>query len=132
MDANSSGLGALVGRVAASGQRLAKAQVALLQAESKQTQQQIASVSAMAVVAAAAGAMFGVFLLVTIAYVLVALGLPVWAGFGIVTLVLLIVAIIFGFVAKRQAETIKGPQLATEEFRKTRNALSALGGSTQA
>ena len=59
-------------------------------------------------VAAVLAGVGGLFLLVTIAYVLVALGLPVWAGFGIVTLVLFIVAIILGLVGARHAKKVKG------------------------
>ncbi len=132
MDGNSPDLATLVRSVAASGQRLARAQVALFQAEARETGQQVAVISAMAVVAAATGVLFGIFLLITIAYVLVALGLPTWAGFGIVTLVLLIVTAVFALVAKSRAEHITGPQVAQEELRRTKNALSSLGGSAQA
>ena len=71
--------------------------------------------------------LFGIFLLVTVAYVFVALGLPTWAGFGIVTLALLIATAIFGFVAKKQSAEITAPHLAKDELERTTNALGELG-----
>lgn len=127
MSTNTNDLGTLVTRVIANGQRLAKAQVGLFQAEAKATGEQIATVSAMAVVALGAALLFVVFLLITIAYGIVALGLPVWAGFGIVTLLLLITALVFALLAKKQAEGIKGPQVAVAELHKTQETLGALG-----
>lgn len=128
MNANPSeaGLGALIGRVVANGQRLAKAQVALVQAEAKVTGEQVKQVSVLAIIAATTASLFTVFLLITIAYVIAALGLPVWAGFGIVTLVLLIVAGATAGAAKAKADRLEGPRVAAEEFERTKAALSSL------
>jgi hypothetical protein len=65
-----------------------------------------------------------VFVLVTLAWALVALGLPYWAGFGIVALLLLIVAAVLGFLGKKKAEGIKGPERAIAELEKTKLALA--------
>ena len=72
--------------------------------------------------------LFGIFLLITIAYVLVELGLPVWAGFGIVTLVLLLVAAIAGGLAVMRARQIDGPKVIVEELEQTVQELNATLG----
>lgn len=99
-------------------------QVELTKAEVRQTAQQAGKTFGLLGAAAFVGVLFIVFLLVTIAYVLVAVGLPVWAGFGIVALVLLIVAAILGIMGKKRAEAIKGPEKAVEQFNATKQALT--------
>ena len=81
---------ALVAAAVADLQRLVKAQIALAKLELQQTGRAAGKTGIFLVSALSMAAMGGIFLLVTLAYVLVALGLPVWAGFGIVTLVLFI------------------------------------------
>jgi hypothetical protein len=81
-----------------------------------------------ATTAAKAGAVLGAagvvglyavgFLLTTIAWALVDAGLPRWAGFGIVTLVLLIVAGVLGLIGQRRMAKAKlTPDQAQAEFR---------------
>lgn len=106
-------------------QRLVKAQIALAKLELQQTGQDIAKTSILAIVALTMAGVGGLFLLVTIAYVLVALGLPVWAGFGIVTLVLFIVAAIVGLLARREAKRISPPVRTSAEIEKTKEAITA-------
>ena len=50
------------------------------------------------------------FVLLTLAFVLNAVGLPMWAAFGIVTLILLIVTAVLGLVGKKRADSITPPQ----------------------
>lgn len=50
------------------------------------------------------------FLLLTIALGISALGLPLWAGFGIVTLGLLLITLVLVLVGKKQAEKVQAPQ----------------------
>lgn len=114
----------LVASVAADTQRLAQAQAELVKTEMKATSGEVAQTGGMFIGAAAAGAMGGIFLLVTIAYVLVALGLPTWAGFGIVTLLLLIVAGILAMVGRKRAQNISGFGAAKVEWQKTKQMLS--------
>lgn len=105
-------------------QRLIKAQIELAKIEISGSAQAAAKTGGLltgAIVLAGTG---GLFLLVTIAYVLVALGLPVWAGFGIVTGVLFLVAVILGLLARSSAKKIKGPQRTIAEINKTKAALS--------
>jgi membrane protein implicated in regulation of membrane protease activity len=70
-------------------------------------------------------ALGGIFLLVTLAYVLVALGLPVWAGFGIVTLLLFIVAAILGLLGKKESAKIKGPERTIAQIEQTTATLQS-------
>ncbi len=109
------------------GQRLVKAQLELAQVELKASGQTAAKVGVLFIAALVLGFLGFVFLLVTAAYVLVILGLQVWAAFGIVTLVLLIIAAILALIGSRKAKKIKGPVLAKAEFERTKAVLA--GGS---
>ena len=93
----------LVRKTVSDGQRLVKAQLALTQAELSATGEAVARTSVFAFIAFGAVLLFGIFILITIAYVFVAIGLPVWAGFGIVSLILLITALTTGLLARAQA-----------------------------
>ena len=68
-----------------------------------------------------------IFLLVTLAYVLVQLGLQVWAGFGIVTLVLLLVGGIIALVGIRRSKTTTAPNVRWPPSRRP-NPRSAADG----
>lgn len=57
------------------------------------------------------------------AYVLVELGLPEWAGFGIVTLTLFVIAAILGLIGKSRLQKISGP---TETISTTKGSLEQL------
>jgi hypothetical protein len=70
-----------------------------------------------------------IFLLITAAYGLVAAGLPVWAGFGIVTHVLVIVTAILGLVGVRRLKTISGPERSKEQLAQTRALLAGSDAS---
>lgn len=120
----------LISDVAKDAKHLVQAQTELAKTESKQTQKQAATTGGLFAVAAGAGAMGGIFLLVTLAWVLVALGLPTWAGFGIVTLVLFITAAIAGIVGKKKAGEIKPLEQTKAELDRTKQALSG-GASTE-
>lgn len=120
--------GALINRTFAQGQQLVKAQVSLAQAELKSTAQEAGKVGVFAAIALGSVAMFTVFLLVTVAYVLVELGLPVWAGFGIVALLLLIVAIVTALLARAQAKKMNGPKVIVEEVQQTAKELETTLG----
>ena len=114
----------LVTKTVADAQRLAKAQVALLQTEVSASGAKVGKGGALGIVAATM-AIFGfLFILLTLAFVLVALGLPIWAGMLIVAALLIIVAAIAGLLAKKEFESAKGPEVAIAEFEKTKAALS--------
>lgn len=105
------------------------AQVELAKAELRDSAKQAGSAFGLMAVAAVVGLLGIVFLLVTIAYVLVQLGLQTWAGFGIVTLLLFVFAAILAAVGKRHADRIKGPELTIGQIEATRQAFSGSGAS---
>lgn len=83
---------------------------------------------------AAVGAVAGVFLLFTLVFFLhflsfflgeVIFGDAIWAGYLVVTIVLLVLGIVAGLVARRfiQRGTPPTPELAIEEARKTRGVI---------
>ena len=117
-------LKALVAKTVADAQRLAKAQAALLQTEISATGNRIGKGGALGIVTGIMAFFATMFLLLTLAFVLVALGLPIWAGMLIVAVLLIIVGAITGFLAKREFEEAKPPAIAMEEFEKTKAALS--------
>lgn len=100
------------------------AQVELAKAELRDSAKQAGSAFGLIAVGAFVGVLGLVFLLVTIAYVLVQIGLPTWAGFGIVTLLLLIGAGVLAAVGKRHADRITGPELTMGQLEATRQAFS--------
>ena len=114
----------LIAAAVADLQKLIRAQVQLAKLELQQTTRDAAKTSILLVGALMMAATGGLFLLVTIAYVLVALGLPVWAGFGIVTLFLFIVAAVLGLLGKKQSEKIKGPERTIAQIEQTTAMLS--------
>jgi O-antigen ligase len=120
----------LIASAVADLQRLIKAQLALAKLELQQSGRAAGKTSVLLLGALSMAAMGGIFLLVTLAYVLVAIGLPVWAGFGIVTLVLFIVAAILGLLGRKAAQQIRGPERTAAEIEKTKAALqSAVEGA---
>ena len=116
---------ALVAAAVADLQRLVKAQIALAKLELQQTGKAAGKTGIFLVSALSMAAMGGIFLLVTLAYVLVALGLPVWAGFGIVTLVLFIAAAILGLLGKKESAKIKGPDRTIAQIEQTASTLQS-------
>ncbi|MFN8172237.1 MAG: phage holin family protein [Candidatus Nanopelagicales bacterium] len=114
----------LVAKTAADAQRLAKAQAALFKAELSETGKNVGIGGALGVATMFIAWFAVLFLLLTIAFVLVALGLPVWAGMLIVAVLLLVGAAVTGLLAKRNIEKAKGPELAIAELEKTKAALA--------
>jgi uncharacterized membrane protein YqjE len=116
----------LVTNTISDGKRLLTAQVNLTTTELSQTSKTIGQISLLAVIAVSLISMGGIFILIAIAYALVALGLPVWAGFLIVAVVLFLLAGILGIVMKSKGKSIKAPNVAREEWKKTSESLAAL------
>lgn len=121
---DSESIRSLISSVRSDAQSLLKAQAELTQVELKRSASEAGGAGGMFGGAAAFGGMGGIFVLVTIAYGLVALGLPEWAGFGIVALLLLVAAGILALVGRGKAKQVKGPELAKLEWERTRQALS--------
>lgn len=123
-------LRSLIATAIADLQRLIKAQIELAKVELSQTGKAAAKTSGLLIATLVMAGLGGLFLLVTIALV-IAIWLPVWAGFGIVTLVLFIVAAILGLLGRKAAEGIKGPERTLEEIEKTKAVLSGQQGAPQ-
>jgi hypothetical protein len=114
----------LITSVKSDAQALLKSQAELTQAELKQSAGQAGGVGGIFGVGLAAGAMGGIFVLIAIAYVMVAVGLPEWAGFGIVALALLIIAGVLILVGKKKSEGIQGLDQAKIEWQLNKEALT--------
>lgn len=120
-------LGAMVAGVTEDLSALVREQVALTKAEVRQSAQVAAGSAGMLAAAAVLGLFAFLFLLLTIAYVLIQLGLAAWAAFGIVTLVLLIVTAILALVGAKRMRTVKGPERSKVQLQETRALLSRRG-----
>jgi uncharacterized membrane protein YqjE len=70
------------------------------------------------------------FLLVTIALV-IAIWLPEWAGFGIVTGAMLLLAALAAFIGWRRVRRIRGPRRTIDSVRDTAAALKRHGDTDQ-
>lgn len=121
-------LGTLVSRVVKDAKTLLNAQIALTKTEAQQTGQQIAVVSVFGIIALAALSTAGLFGLIALAYGFVALGLPTWAGFLIVTGILILAAVIAAVVAKVRSGKITGLHVAQAEWEATSQAVSQAVG----
>ena len=97
----------LISNTIADGKKLLTAQVNLTTTEIQQTGKTIGAISVLAIVALSLLSLGGLFLLIALAYVLVAVGLPIWAGFLIVAGVLVLIAGILGAVAYRKSQSIE-------------------------
>lgn len=117
----------LVTNTVSDGKRLLRAQVNLTTTELSQTTTTIGKISLLALIAVSLISMGAIFVLIAIAYALVALGLPTWAGFLIVAVTLLLVAAILGVLIRSKGKTVKGPTLASKEWKKTSESLASLG-----
>ena len=117
----------LVTHTVSDGKRLLRAQVDLTTTELSQTTKTIGKISILALIAVSLISMGGIFVLISIAYALVALGLPTWAGFLIVAATLFLVAAILGVLIKSKGKRVKGPTLAGAQWKKTSESLTALG-----
>lgn len=122
--ASDQSISALIRNTVGSAQRVVKAQVELTQTEFRESGQAVARTGIMAIVAATLASLFTIFLLITCGYGLYAMGLPLWASFGLVTLFLLIATIVCALLAKKNAAGIKAPEVALAELRKTQEMIA--------
>jgi uncharacterized membrane protein YqjE len=116
----------LVTQTISDGTRLLRAQVNLTTTELSETTKTIGKISLLGLIAVSLIGMGGIFVLIAIAYALVALGLPTWAGFSIVAVTLFLVAGILGVLIKSKGKGVKGPTLAAAEWKKTSESLTSL------
>lgn len=126
--ADQQSLGSLISNVVRDAKTLLNAQVALTKTEAQQAGQQVAVVSVFGLIALSGLSMAGLFGLIALAFGIAALGLPVWAGFLIVTGILLLLAVIAGLVAKVRSGKITGLTVAQKEWKATTDAVSQAMG----
>lgn len=117
-------LGTLVSGVTEDLSALVRGEIELAKAELRDSARTAGKGTGLLVGAGVLAFLGFVFLLLTAAWGLVQAGLPYWAAFGIVTLVLIIVAVILGLVGKSQLEKIKGPERTQVQLEKTKAVLS--------
>ncbi len=102
---------------------LLSAQIELAKAELRNSAAQAGRAFGLLIGAGVVAFLGLIFLLVTIAYALVAIGLAVWAGFGIVTLLLIIIAVVLGLVGGKHAAKVRAPQRTLAQLEETKRAL---------
>ena len=117
----------LVTQTISDGTRLLRAQVNLTTTELSETTKTIGKISLLGLIAVSLISIGGIFVLISIAYALVALGLPTWAGFLLVAAALVLGAGILGVLIKSKGKRVKGPTLAAAEWKKTSESLTSLG-----
>lgn len=122
-DRPTEGLGPMISGVAQDLSALVKDQVALTKSELRESARTVASSSGMLVGAVFVALLAVIFLFVTLAYVLVELGLAVWAGFGIVTLLLLVVAAVLGLIGVQRVKSVRGPERSMKQLAETQALL---------
>jgi flagellar biosynthesis GTPase FlhF len=116
----------LVRGIAEDASTLVKQEVLLAKQEVTEGLTRAAKAGAMLAVAGVVGLYALGFLLTTLAWTLEAIGLPKWASFGIVALVLLIVAGILGLIGQRRMAASKiAPERAQAEARQATADLAA-------
>lgn len=117
-------LGTLISGVTEDLSSLVRGEIELVKTELRDTARTAGKGSGMLVGAGVMGFLGLIFLLLTLAWVLVQLGLPIWAGFGIVTLLLLILTAVLGLLGRKSLESVKGPERSQASIEKTKAVLS--------
>ena len=125
-------LGSLVSGVSEDISTLLRGEIELVKTEIKESASKAGKGSGLLIGAAVLGFLGIIFVLLTLAWVLVQLGLPTWAGFGIVALLLLIVTAILGLLGKKQLESVRGPELSPASIAKTKAVLTRSTAPTAA
>ena len=124
------GIRSLLKSVTTDAKQLMQDQAELTKREVRSSSQQAGSTGGLFAGAAFIAILAVVFLLIAIAYVLVAVGLPEWAGFGIVALVLILIAAILGGAARAKAKNMsQGLEVSKKEWERTQQVLSGAAES---
>ena len=115
-----------VGKVVSVAQRLALAQLALAKDEFSKAGTRIGAGAAIGIAALSLISLATIFLLISLAYGLVQLGLQTWLGFLIVALLLILGAVITGLIARKKLLQVRSGTMATiDELGRTASALGA-------
>jgi uncharacterized membrane protein YqjE len=116
-------LGQLVAQASDDLSGLIRAEIALAKAELREDAKNAAVGGGLFGAAGYLGLLATVTLVITIAYVLVALGLRAWAAFLIVTVLLLIIAAILALVGRSRMRRLSPPE---RTIRTTKEAIAAV------
>jgi tetrahydromethanopterin S-methyltransferase subunit C len=122
-------LGSLVTGVTEDLSSLIRGEIELAKTELRDSAQVASKGAGLIAAAVGVASMAGLFLLLTFAWLLVQWGLPYWAAFGIVTLILAIVAVVLGLVGRKQLQDIKGLERSNQSLAKTRELLAKQTGA---
>ena len=115
----------LISSVTADAKRLMQDQTELTKMEARGNSKAAGTTGGLFAGAAFLGVFGLLFILITLAFVLVAVGVPEWAGFGIVALVLVLVAAILAGAGRAKANKLSGGLAVSKaEWAKTREALT--------
>jgi hypothetical protein len=116
-------LGTMISGVTQDLSTLIRGEIELAKTELKETARTASKGGGLLVGAAVLAGTGGLFLLLTLAWLL-DVWLPTWAAFGIVTLMLIIVAVILGLLGRKELEAVQGPTVSPESIEKTKAVLS--------
>ncbi len=121
-------IGQLVAQASEDLSALVRYEVALAKAEIKDDVKRGAVAGGMFGAAGYLAVLASITMIITLGYALVAFGLPEWLAFLIVTLALLLVAGVLGFVGFLQVKKIKPPERAIAS---TKQTIAAVKGSVR-
>ena len=109
-------IGELISQITQDARRFAEASLGLAKSELKANAARIQGFTLYGLVSVLLLAQAGVFLLVVLAFVFFALGLPLWASFGIVTALLLVGAAVAGLLARSKFQELRRPSVTAAEM----------------
>ncbi len=127
--ADKQSLGSLVTGVTEDLSSLIRGEIELAKTELRDSAQVASKGAGLLAAAVGVASMAGLFLLLTFAWLLVQWGLPYWAAFGIVTLILAIVAVVLGLIGRKQLQEIKGLERSNHSIAKTRELIAKQTGA---
>ena len=104
-------IGELISQITQDARRFAEATLGLAKSELKANAARIQGFTLYGIVCVLLLSQAGVFLLVVLGFVFFALGLPLWASFGIVTALLLVGAAVAGLLARSKFQQLRRPSV---------------------
>ena len=116
-------LGQLVAQASDDLSGIIRAEIALAKAELREDAKYVAMGGGLFGAAGYLGVLATVTLVITIAYALVAAGLPAWAAFLIITVALLLIAAVLALVGRSRIRKVAPPE---RTIRSTKEAIAAV------
>ena len=117
-------IGELISQITQDARRFAQASLGLAKSELKANAARIQGFTLYGLICVLLLAQAGVFTLVVLAFVLFALGLPLWASFGIVTALLFIGSAVTGLMARGKLQELRRPSVTASELSTTAHEIS--------